>query len=60
MLTNFSNDKQIHESLENNFHETTFHQTNAPEDCFVINFCHYQIDIYKENNIFSDQSVCRV
>jgi hypothetical protein len=27
-LTNFFNDKQTHESLESDFQETTFHQTN--------------------------------
>jgi len=27
-LTNFSNDKQTHESLENSFQETTFRETN--------------------------------
>jgi hypothetical protein len=29
-LTNFSNDKQTQESLENGFPETTFRETNAP------------------------------
>ena len=28
LLTNFSNDKQTHESLENSFPETTFQETN--------------------------------
>jgi hypothetical protein len=29
-LTNFSNDKQTHESLKSGFPETTFRETNAP------------------------------
>jgi hypothetical protein len=30
LLTNFSNGKQIYESLESGFSKTTFQETNAP------------------------------